>query len=216
MGLGLSADADHSQIIRLQSENEFFRSLVDQAQHEKRALIDTIESLQTDKSILASKLDEMDAERSNLLGERNGLLVEHSHLLEERNLLLEERIVLQATIKKLQFGSTNSLGMPLRSASAGLPSQNPWGTIGSRRVTLMPTGPPPGLQQQDVGSGMTSTMNDPVQASSSSSLNPAAIPYGFRGKGRGGVDDFDVDVALFSKSTVVEGHNFKQVLRPSL
>ncbi|EXJ66035.1 uncharacterized protein A1O5_10649 [Cladophialophora psammophila CBS 110553] len=112
----MSMDQGHAA--HLQTDNEFLRSLVQQTQREKRALMDTIEALQAEKSQMTSQIENMNQERSALLTERE---------------------ILHATIKKLQFpaganpfAQSHGHVVPMRSPSATtFPSNNPWGAIGS-------------------------------------------------------------------------------------
>ncbi|OAP65682.1 hypothetical protein AYL99_01654 [Fonsecaea erecta] len=112
----MSMDIGHAA--HLQTDNEFLRSLVQQTQREKRALMDTIETLQAERSQLNTQIENMSQERIALLTERD---------------------ILHATIKKLQFPSGANHYVqghghiaPMRSPSATtFPSNNPWGAIGS-------------------------------------------------------------------------------------
>ncbi|KIW89681.1 uncharacterized protein Z519_09837 [Cladophialophora bantiana CBS 173.52] len=124
----MSMDQGHAT--HLQTDNEFLRSLVQQTQREKRALMDTIEALQAEKYQMTSQIEKMNQERSALLAERE---------------------ILHATIKKLQFpagakpfAQSHGHVVPMRSPSATFPSNNPWGAIGSgsRGTSTSPIGTP--------------------------------------------------------------------------
>ncbi|EXJ92724.1 hypothetical protein A1O3_01276 [Capronia epimyces CBS 606.96] len=130
---------------QLQTDNDFLRSLVQETQREKRALVDTIESLQKEKLQLQSRIEAMSSDRGNLLFERE---------------------VLQATVKKLQFTNTSSNAMSMRSPTTSFGpslSQSPWGAIGSRRPS-----PVEGVQQSQrtVSDGSTDLANNKPSNSS--------------------------------------------------
>ncbi|KIX95014.1 uncharacterized protein Z520_09324 [Fonsecaea multimorphosa CBS 102226] len=215
----MSMDLGHAA--HLQTDNEFLRSLVQQTQREKRALMDTIETLQGEKSQLNMQIENMG---------------------QERNALLTERDILHATIKKLQFPAganpyVQGYGHsgPMRSPSATtFPSNNPWGAIGtgSRGAGTSPNGTPvdsPAMQARSfsfaalgalgpVGSMPThlagGTARTSMKSSSASPLNSAVPTHGpVNGNGLERVNvtaDTQLDDNLLSSD--MEGERLKSLL----
>ncbi|KIW27669.1 uncharacterized protein PV07_07392 [Cladophialophora immunda] len=205
----------------LQTDNEFLRSLVQQTQREKRALIDTIETLQSEKSQLNTQIENMG---------------------QERNALLTERDILHATIKKLQFptganpyvqahGHIGSMRSP---SATTFPSNNPWGAIGtgSRGNSTSPNGTPvdsPAMQPRSfsfaalgavgaVGSIPAhlacGTARTSIKVSSDSTFDSSVPTHGsLNGNGVEGANikaDTQLDDTLVSSN--VEGERLKNLL----
>ncbi|KIX09523.1 uncharacterized protein Z518_00603 [Rhinocladiella mackenziei CBS 650.93] len=141
------------QVTQLKADNGFLRTLVQQTQREKRALIDSIETLQGEKTRLQTQIDTMTTERSNLLVERE---------------------VLQAIVKEMRFSTSDSLM---------LQRQSPWGAIGSRRtspVDSIPQRNSNGGPTNTAGSSgrLAATSNGGnMSVGPVSALNPIATPY---------------------------------------
>ncbi|EXJ91037.1 hypothetical protein A1O1_04144 [Capronia coronata CBS 617.96] len=230
------AQAEATQ--QLKTDNDFLRSLVQETQREKRALVDTIEVLQNDKNQLQSRIEAMSNERGNLLYERD---------------------VLQATIKKLQFANTantstassnntntNASTMSLRSPSTGtggfglgLSQQSPWGAIGSRRpspaenrctgmqqaqrsasdgaadfknVNMLNNNHPLNNSTNNAGGFMDNHRLRSYTPPGAPALNPAAKPY--TSETTADEDDqLDNDLSSFDTGNEFEGENLKSVLR---
>jgi hypothetical protein len=199
-----------STTTQLKEDNEFLRTMVQQNQREKNALMDTIESLQRAQARSELEANVMAADFSNLRAEREAL---------------------RATVRELQLQrvatGTNAAGtvpMPMstmRSPSFPTNLTSPWGAIGNRR-----TSPPDGLNQQQQRStaiGIDHVANGnyyhrrhahahahPRAASSSSpsGLNPAATPYAQTTDAYLGADR-----ASFTVDHGSEGEELQSVLR---
>lgn len=168
---------------QLKADNDFLRSLVEQTQREKQALIDALEALQIDKTVMRSQFEAMS--------------MEYGHLLTERE-------ALQATVKKLQLSATK---MPARSPSL-VPSPSPWGAIGSRRTSPAEATQPRAISRGGGATGSTSTAQSiPVPAFNASLAFDfaAAAPYCH--------PDTSFDDDLSPLGSMNEGDKLKSVLR---
>ncbi|KAL6243223.1 hypothetical protein RBB50_009774 [Rhinocladiella similis] len=143
-----------SQAAQLRTDNDFLRTLIQQTQREKAALVEAMESMKKEKNQQQAQIEAMQLEHANFLHERE---------------------ILHATIRKLQTANPNpvmSTRPPNAPAIAQVQTQSPWGAIGSRRVSPIENAP---HRAMNAATGQYGNMA--FHSGATPTYNPAAMPY---------------------------------------